>query len=118
MGKLGGRLKVVRPRHPNSSKLKRTCFKTQLARQMLAVLKERNIKRGKRLIRNWVSDEARFGLQPFLRRAWVSRGVSRAAMTGNTSGERFRLEAVEANFSIPIEIGSHGMSFWRPLRFG
>lgn len=85
---------------------------------MLAVLKERNIKRGKRLIRNWVSDEARFGLQPFLRRAWVSRGVSRAAMTGNTSGERFRLEEVEANFSIPIEIGSHGMSFWRPLRFG
>lgn len=75
LGKLGARLKVVRPRHPNSSELKRFCFRTQLARKMFAALKEREIKRGKRPIRIWVSDEARFGLQPCLRRAWVSRGV-------------------------------------------
>ncbi len=75
LGKLGARLKVVRPRHPNSSELKRYRFRTQLARQMFCALKERNIERGKRPIRIWVSDEARFGLQPSLRRAWVSRGV-------------------------------------------
>ena len=75
MGKLGARLKVVRPRHPNSCDLKRFCFRTQLARQMFHALKQRGIKRGKRPIRIWVSDEARFGLQPCLRRAWVSRGV-------------------------------------------
>ena len=75
LGKLGARLKVVRPRHPNSCDLKRYCFRTQLARQMLAVLKERGISRGKRPVRIWVSDEARFGLQPCLRRAWVTRGV-------------------------------------------
>jgi len=79
LGKLGARLKVVRPRHPNSSELKRFSFRTQLARQMLAALKERGIERntdrGKRPIRIWVSDEARFGLQPSLRKAWAGRGV-------------------------------------------
>lgn len=75
LGKLGARLKVVRPRHPNSCNLKRSNFRTQLARQMFAVLKERGLHREKRPIRIWVSDEARFGLQPSLRRAWVTRGV-------------------------------------------
>ena len=75
LGKLGARLKVVRPRHPNSCDLKRFCFRTQLARQMLTALKEREIERGNRPIRIWVSDEARFGLQPCLKRAWVTRGV-------------------------------------------
>jgi Transposase and inactivated derivatives len=75
VGKLGARLKVVQPRHPNNCDLKRFCFQTQLARQMFGALKERGIKRGKRPIRIWVSDEARFGLQPCLRRAWVTRGV-------------------------------------------
>ena len=42
---------------------------------MFMALKERGIERGKRPIRIWVSDEARFGLQPCLRRAWVTRGV-------------------------------------------
>lgn len=75
MGKLGARLKVVRPRHPSSCELKRLRFRTQLARQMFSALKERGIKRGRRPVRVWVSDEARFGLQPCLRRAWVSQGV-------------------------------------------
>ena len=75
MGKLGARLKVVRPRHPQSCDLKRHCFRTQLARQMLVALQERGIQRNKRPLRIWVSDEARFGLQPSLRRAWVTRGV-------------------------------------------
>jgi len=75
LGKLGARLKVVRPRHPNSCDLKRHCFRTQLARQMFAALKERNLHHSKRPLRIWVSDEARFGLQPSLRRAWVTRGV-------------------------------------------
>ena len=79
MGKLGARLKVVRPRHPGSCETKRFTFRTQLARQIHAAIKQRGIERrptrGKRPIRIWVSDEARFGLQPCLRRAWVSRGV-------------------------------------------
>ena len=75
VGKLGARLKVVRPRHPNSCDVKRLRYRTQLARQMFAALKERGLSRSKRPIRIWVSDEARFGLQPCLRRAWVTRGV-------------------------------------------
>ena len=75
LGKLGARLKVVRPRHPNSSELKCYCFRTQLGRQMFGSLKERGIQREKRPIWIWVSDEARFGLQPALRRAWVARGL-------------------------------------------
>ena len=75
MGKLGARPKVVRPRHPNSSELLRLRFRTQLARQMLSALKERGIERGRRPVRIWAGDEARFGLQPCLRKAWVTRGV-------------------------------------------
>lgn len=75
MGKLGARLKVVRPRHPNSCDLKRYEFRTQLARQVFTALKERDLHGKGRPIRIWVSDEARFGLQPCLRRAWVTRGV-------------------------------------------
>lgn len=75
MGKLGARLKVVRPRHPNSCDLKRANFRTGLARQMFGALKERGLHRSKRPVRIWVSDEARFGLQPSLRRAWVTRGI-------------------------------------------
>ena len=75
LGKLGARLKVVRPRHPQSCDLRRYRFRTQLARQILMALKERGLQRRKRPLRIWVSDEARFGLQPSLRKAWVSRGV-------------------------------------------
>jgi transposase len=77
LGKLGARLKVVRPRHPNSCDLKRECFRTQLARQMLSALKEQHpgkVLKDRRL-RIWIADEARFGLQPCVKRAWVSRGV-------------------------------------------
>ena len=67
LGKLGARLKVVRPRHPHSSELKRYCFRTQLGRQMFNALKKRGIQREKHPIRIRVSDETRFGLQPALR---------------------------------------------------
>ena len=42
---------------------------------MSSVLKERDLYGKGRPIRRWVSGEARFGLQPCLRRAWVTRGV-------------------------------------------
>ena len=82
MGKLGARLKVVRPRHPNSCDLKRANFRTGLARRMFAALKERGLHRSKRPVRIWVSSKARFGLQPSLRRAWVTRGI-RAHKSGD-----------------------------------
>jgi len=75
LGKLGARLKVVRPRHPNSCQTKRFEFRNQLARQMFRALKERGLQRKGRPIRIWVSDEARCGLQTSLRRAWVTRGI-------------------------------------------
>ena len=42
---------------------------------MFRTLKERGLQREGRPIRIWVSDEARFGLHPSLRRAWITRGV-------------------------------------------
>jgi transposase len=77
LGKLGARLKVVRPRHPNSCDLKRERFRTQLARQMFNELKAQHSDEAwkKRPLRVWVADEARFGLQPCLKRSWVTRGV-------------------------------------------
>ena len=41
---------------------------------MFGALKERGLHRKRRPLRIWVSDEARFGLQASLRRAWVTRG--------------------------------------------
>lgn len=77
LGKLGARLKAVRPRHPNSSDLLREQFRTQLARQLFTALKEQhpNSQWKSRPVRIWIADEARFGLQPCLKRAWVTRGV-------------------------------------------
>jgi transposase len=77
LGKLGARLKVVRPRHPNSSESKRFAFRNQLARQIFNTLVRARPGRDwkRRPMRIWVADEARFGLQPSLRRAWVTRGV-------------------------------------------
>ena len=75
MGKLGAGLKVVRPRHPNSSDQKRREFKTGLARQMFTALRDHSSDFRDRPLRIWVADEARIGLQPCLRRAWVTRGV-------------------------------------------
>jgi len=75
MGKLQARLKVPRPRNPQSCDLKRDCFRRQLARQLFASLKERELHREKRPVRIWVQDEARFGLHPCIRRAWITKGV-------------------------------------------
>lgn len=77
LGKLGARLKVVRPRHPNSSDVKREQFRTQLARLLFIALKQRHADTQwkRRPLRIWIADEARFGLQPCLKRAWVSRGA-------------------------------------------
>ena len=75
MGKLGARLKVVRPRHPNRSESKSYEFRNQLARLVFKDLKEHAPEFRERPIRLWVADEARFGLKPCHRRAWVRRGV-------------------------------------------
>lgn len=75
MGKLGARLKVVRPRHPNSSEAKKAEFREQLARKLLGALNEKGSDFRNRPLRIWAADEARFGLQPCHRRAWVSQGV-------------------------------------------
>ena len=52
-------------------------FRTQLTRQLLTALKEQHPddKWKKRPVRIWIADEARFGVQPCLKRAWVTRGV-------------------------------------------
>ena len=77
LGKLGARLKVVRPRHPNSSEVERERFRTALARQMFTELKSQRTDETwkERPVRIWIADEARFGLQPCLKRAWITRGV-------------------------------------------
>ena len=75
LGKLGARLKTVRPRHPGSSEAKRFEFRNQLARQLYCVLAANVPNFRKRPLRLWVADEGRFGLQPCHRRAWVARGV-------------------------------------------
>jgi transposase len=77
LGKLGARLKVVRPRNPNSSDLKREQFRTQLARQMFTALKSQHTNNNwkNRPVRIWIADEAPFGLQPSSKRAWFTRGV-------------------------------------------
>ena len=75
MGKLAARLKVVRPRHPKSCEAKRFKFRNQMARQGFEALREHAPNFRDRPLRIWVADEARFGLQPCHRRAWVTRGV-------------------------------------------
>ena len=75
LGKLGARLKVVRPRHPGSSDTKRYEFRHQLARQLYTVLARHAPDFRNRPLRLWGADEGRFGLQPCLRRAWVSKGA-------------------------------------------
>ena len=76
LGKVGARLKVVRPRHPKRSESARFEFRTQLARKLLRAMREQIAPQDrKRPLRIWIADEARFGLQPTHRRAWVSRGA-------------------------------------------
>jgi transposase len=75
LGKLGAGLKVVRPRHPKSDPGARSAFRSQLARRILAAVKAKVTDHRNRPLRLWVADEARFGLKPSHRRAWVTRGV-------------------------------------------
>lgn len=75
LGKLGARLKAVRPRHPGSSEVKRYEFAHQLARQLYMTLAEHSPHFQDQPLRLSVADEGRFDLQPRHRRAWVSRGV-------------------------------------------
>lgn len=75
LGKFAARLKVVRPRHPQSSDAHRYEFRQQLARRIYKALRESGDRLKGRPLRVWVADEGRFGLQPCLRRAWVTRGV-------------------------------------------
>lgn len=75
MGKLGARLKVVRPRHPGSDQSQCARFKSQLARLIFQAVGERGHQLKDRFFRIWIADEGRFGLQPCHRRAWGLRGV-------------------------------------------
>ena len=70
-------MKTVRPRHLGSSDLKRDRFRTQLACKLFMAMKSQHedLKWKKRPVRIWIADEARLGLQPCHKRAWVMRGV-------------------------------------------
>jgi len=68
--KLGGALRVSRPRHPENNQEAADKFKQELGAKLEAL----PLPQGSR-VRVWVMDEARFGLQIEMRRVWISKGV-------------------------------------------
>jgi transposase len=68
--KLGGVLRVPRPRHPGADKEAAQDFKNELG----ARLEGLGIAAGKR-VRVWVMDEARFGLHTETRKVWITKGT-------------------------------------------
>lgn len=68
--KLGGVLRVPRPRHPGRSDEAMQQFKETLAQRLEALA----LPTGTR-VKVWVMDEARFGLHTELRRVWIDKGV-------------------------------------------
>jgi transposase len=68
--KLGGVLRVPRPRHPGRSDGALEEFKATLGRR----LKSLELPRGTR-VKVWVMDEARFGLHTTVRRVWIHKGT-------------------------------------------
>ena len=68
--KLGGVLRVPRPRHPESDPEEADKFKQELGAKLEAL----PVPQGSR-VRVWVMDEARFGLHTEMRRVWISKGV-------------------------------------------
>ena len=65
----GASLKVPRPRNEKKNEAAAVSFKSTLARKIHAL----GLPEG-RPLRVWVSDEARIGLHPTLRKCWVRRG--------------------------------------------
>jgi len=69
--KLGGVLRVPRPRHPKrGSDVAMAQFKESLKQKLEALQLAQGTK-----VRIWVMDEARFGLHTDLRRVWVPKGA-------------------------------------------
>ena len=68
--KLGGVLRVPRPRHPGNDAEAAEKFKQELGAKLEAL----PVPQGSR-VRVWVMDEARFGLHTEMRRVWISKGV-------------------------------------------
>ena len=69
--KLGGVLRVPRPRHPKKgSDVEMAQFKQTLGEKLEAL----NLPQGTK-VRVWVMDEARFGLHTEVRRVWVPKGA-------------------------------------------
>lgn len=69
--KIGGVLRVPRPRHPRrGSDVEMGQFKASLGQKLEALQLPRGTK-----VKVWVMDEARFGLHTDLRRVWVPKGA-------------------------------------------
>lgn len=68
--KLGGVLRVPRPRHPKREDVALEEFKSTLRQRFEALELAPGTK-----VRVWVMDEARFGLHTEVRRVWTRRGV-------------------------------------------
>ena len=65
----GASLKVPRPRNEKKNEAAAASFKSTLARKIHQLKLPKN-----KPVRVWVSDEARIGLHPMLRKCWVKRG--------------------------------------------
>lgn len=68
--KLGGVLRVPRPKHPGQNPAAAEAFKKELGEKLEAL----PIPAGTR-VKVWVMDEARFGLHTEVRRVWITKGV-------------------------------------------
>jgi len=68
--KVGGVLRVPRPRHPGHDLAAAAAFRAELGGRLEAL----GLPRGSR-VKVWVMDEARFGLHTETRRVWISKGT-------------------------------------------
>ena len=68
--KIGGVLRVPRPRHPGQNPAAAEAFKKEFTMKLEAL----QIPQGSR-VKIWIMDEARFGLHTESRRVWITKGV-------------------------------------------
>lgn len=68
--KVGGVLRVPRPRHPGNNPAAAEAFKKELGMRLEAL----GLLQGSR-VKVWIMDEARFGLHTETRRVWITKGV-------------------------------------------